>query len=701
MCTNRMCVLAVLSLFLVLSLLSCQSQPRVSFESLLLELADRDQLAQYPQPFYITRQFSSYDRASKSPEEGWFANWDRSMFIREEENRGRREYVMMDTEGPGAVVRFWMTFSGENSGEGTLRIYFNRSEEPSIEGTAFNILSRGQLTERPLSCPVSPETEFERRGHNLYMPLPYAEHIKITYETDNIVDWGAKSGGEAVYYNINYRAYEDGTIVETFTQELLEENAPILDEINQRLLERDYDSYINSLKADELFLKGAIESGGEKVQEISGSKAIREFQLQLEAEDINQALRSTILEIEFDGNRTVWCPVGDFFGTGYQMRYVNTWYTRVDEDGMMRSVWVMPFEKEAVIRIHNLDDQPVTIKQGKIMVSDWKWNRRSMHFGAAWQQYTDVYTGESKTMEGGGNPFDLNYCHLKGEGVVMGNVLTLFNTAYAWWGEGDEKIFIDGEDFPSHFGTGTEDFYGYAWCRPEIFNEPLIAQTDGSGNFWPGYTVNIRYRGLDAMPFTSEIRFDMEMWHWASTRMNYAPATFFYVKPGAEIQPEPDIDGAMEKVALKREDIISPWTKDGHIEGEHLMEIERSSGNISYPWDDEPGWSENQHLLWKEAKAGDTLLLGFKSAKSGPADASARLTTGPDYGVVDISINDSGPVRCNGYDSMQVGTKEVSLERCNLKEGINTIKVKIIFFAPENEKGIFGLDEITFNSSHS
>lgn len=32
-----------------------------------------------------------------------------------------------------------------------------------------------------------------------------------------------------------------------------------------------------------------------------------------------------------------------------------------------------------------------------------------------------------------------------------------------WWGEGDEKFFVDGEKFPSSFGTGSEDYIGYAW----------------------------------------------------------------------------------------------------------------------------------------------------------------------------------------------------------------------------------------------
>ena len=76
--------------------------------------------------------------------------------------------------------------------------------------------------------------------------------------------------------------------------------------------------------------------------------------------------------------------------------------------------------------------------------------------------------------------------------MYVGDCLTLFNTVYAWRGEGDEKIYVDGESFPSHFGTGTEDYYGYAWCRPERFTgHPFIAQPDGSGNFDPGDILTI------------------------------------------------------------------------------------------------------------------------------------------------------------------------------------------------------------------
>lgn len=689
--------LLILFLTLIIVITSCKCDKPISFESLLLEMVDREQLSYYPDPFYITKQFSSHDRESVATDKpGWFANWDRSMFIREEENQDRKEYVMMDAEGPGAIVRFWMTFGGEGAGKGILRIYFDHKKEPTIEGVAIDVLSGGQLIDGPLACSVSQDTEYEKRGHNFYLPLPYAAHVKVTYESNHIIDQGGKTGGESVYYNINYRTYNEHTSVETFTMEILEKSRATLDRVTEMLKKREPESCKDKVATTEIIIGGTIEPGEKMEQKISGSKALREILLQLDADDLNQALRSTIMEIEFDGNRTVWCPVGDFFGTGYQIRKVDTWYTHVSEEGLMCSKWIMPFKNEAVFIIHNLGEQPVKIIEGKLTVSDWNWNRMSMHFGATWSQYTELYTGERKTMNGGGNPFDLNYTHLKGEGVIVGDGLTLFNTSYVWWGEGDEKIFIDGEDFPSHFGTGTEDYYGYAWCRSEVFNEPFIAQPDGSGNFWPGYTVNLRYRSLDALPFKSEIQFDMEMWHWVSTWINFAPTTFFYLKPGGKILLNPDIDGAQEKVALKRQDIISPWIEGNAIEGMNLIEISTQGGRISRQWS-QYGWSSGHHLWWGEADPGDELHLGFKSKEAGEKSIVAGLTIAPSYGVVEISINDSPPFRLDAYNADGVEVKEVNMGKYILKEGLNDIKIKLVATGPGQEKGMFRLDRLSFN----
>jgi Protein of unknown function (DUF2961). len=85
----------------------------------------------------------------------------------------------------------------------------------------------------------------------------------------------------------------------------------------------------------------------------------------IEAQNQEQALRSTIISIKFDNHETVNCPIGDFFGTGYQVRPLNTWYTHVDAEGFMSCVWVMPFKNSCILNIKNDGEQLVKIKIGR------------------------------------------------------------------------------------------------------------------------------------------------------------------------------------------------------------------------------------------------------------------------------------------------------------------------------------------------
>ena len=80
------------------------SAQTVSTSSLLDEMLDRNAVTQVPN--YVCRQASSYDRAAKSPDENWFANADASQFIRVEQNGDREESVLMEAQGPGAIVRW-------------------------------------------------------------------------------------------------------------------------------------------------------------------------------------------------------------------------------------------------------------------------------------------------------------------------------------------------------------------------------------------------------------------------------------------------------------------------------------------------------------------------------------------------------------------------------------------------------------------
>jgi len=586
---------------------------------------------------------------------------------------------MLDADGPGAIVRFWMTFGNEDAYTGTIRFYIDGNEIPEIEGPVLDIISGGKLVGEPLSSSVSPETNYYQRGHNLYLPIPYGEHLKITYECPAL---NPERHSPSVYYNINYRTYAEGSSVKSFTLSELEEIKSDL-ELVQSKLQESGDSRIQTSSLRLHSQNGELLPGETRNLTISGSNAIHKIELHIEAENLPQALRSTVLEVIFDGERTIWSPVGDFFGTGYQIRPYKTWYTEVDENGTLSCYWIMPFKKSAIVNLINYGDQTVNILKHEVFTDKYSWKRNSMHFGAIWKELREVETGGSSRVNGDDGHVDVNYVTLNGKGVYMGSGLTIFNTADAWWGEGDEKIWVDGESFPSFIGTGTEDYFGYAWCRPEKFSHFLIAQPDGAGNFHPGMSVNLRFHILDGIPFKSSIQFDLELWHWAKTIINYAPMSYWYMKPGGTCNIEPNTDAVKKPVSLKKSDMIKPKLVEGGIlEGEDLRVIDVSNGNYQYQAINEWEWSNGAQLWWIADSDNATLRADFIMPEAGKYKVKMIYTKAIDYGNFKIAINDKFSSRTFvGYHD-QTG-KDVITDSSNigiftLTEGINTITLKTV-----------------------
>ena len=660
----------------------------ITMGTLLDEMVDRSRLARLPEPSYTCKQSSSYDRGATSPKkkESWFANMDRSHFIRMEEREGRKEYVLMDADGPGAVVRFWATWHGPGGGEfsnGMLHVYLDGADKPVIEKHIADVIDKGALTTGPLSESVSPLTPYRWRGHNLYLPIPYAKHCKITYSADVLIDVGGRMG-EALYYQINYRTYDKDVKVEPFTMASLEKYRSAIDRVQKKLLNPEPAEGKNakSEKAD-----GTLDPGDSHDTEIDGPAAITELSLAIEADDIDQALRSTIIEMTCDGERTVWAPVGDFFGLGHKMAPCKTWYTQVTEDGKMSCFWVMPFAESCKITLHNLGNQPVTVREGEAKYNDWKWDDRSMHFHSTWHQYSDVKTQTNKGAEAGA--FDANYVNVEGRGVYVGDTLTIFNGHPSWWGEGDEKVYVDGEDFPSHFGTGTEDYYGYAWSNPNVFSSPFHAQPYGKGANKIDMAANSRYRALDAIPFEKSLHFDMEIWHSHETVIDFAPTTYFYARPGAKVNIEPDPDDAKLPVKHGQTTAHVP----GAIEGESLKVVEKTGGETEIQEVSDWNWSGGGQLWWMDGKPGDKLTLEFNAPQEGKFKVVAELTKASDYAIVAASVN--GKKSKEKIDRYFASVKHdpVELGTFELKKGANQLEVEIV---GANEKAIkrhmFGLD---------
>ncbi len=98
-----------------------------------------------------------------------------------------------------------------------------------------------------------------------------------------------------------------------------------------------------------------------------------------------------------------------------------------------------------------------------------------------------------------------------------------------WWGEGDEIIWLDREDEPAWRGTGTEDYFGFAWCSDKTFQHPLRGQTRAEGSRSRRRVAAMhRYHLLDRLPFQRRARFELEAWGLGEGYMDYDTAVLGY-----------------------------------------------------------------------------------------------------------------------------------------------------------------------------
>lgn len=689
-------------LFLIGIFLSVNLNAVITTASLLREMVDRESMVCYPAVDYKLKQYSSYDRASKSPElPGWFGNDDRNMFIRTEYNNGRREYVMFESNKPGAIVRFWATVL-EYKGNATLRFYIDGNTQPVLQGELISLIGNGGVVGSPLSASVAPTTTLLQRGQNLYLPIPYSSSCKITLESPHMV-LTTPSSGECVYYAINYREYDKSTHIESFKMsDVTHAYKALTDSVNNVLKLNQWRMPIESeLIADETI---RIEPNSFYVKELSGSAAIHRLSLKLNAKDINKSLRSTLIRIEFDNKETVVAPVGDFFGTGYKLSPFSSWYGNVLPDGTMTAYWIMPFSQSCRISFFNHSDQNVTIQNFNIVKKKRDWDSlNDLYFAAYWFEEYQMETMRQVDASGRKDFFDLNYLNVTGKGKLVGTGLTLFNPADSWWGEGDEKIYVDDESFPSNFGTGTEDYFGYAWCLPAVFIHPFIAQPDGSGNLTAGYSVNFRHRVLDAIPFKQCLKFDMEIMHWSHTKMNYAPITYYYI----DANSIPSVNNvvaeqAKRKVALNRTDILSNELNGyGEIEFENMPSV-KNGGDEVLQYIFNLGWSNDTQSWFLGNAVGSSVEYAFHVPVNGSYPISINITKAADYAIYDVFLNGTLVKTIDAYSTF-LTTEMVNLGNHAIINGENKLKIIIKGKNPNAIGGIFmtGLDKLKINDISS
>lgn len=639
----------------------------IDVRSLLLEMTDFENLSRLPDPFFKQAASTSYSRESHKGGADWFHNMDRGGYVHTETAGNRKEHVLLDAAGPGAVSRFW---TANPTIVNLTRFYFDGEENPRI-AVPFNTLFNGE------TAPFGPVFSYiSGTGGNLYYPLPYGDSLKITIEE------GEKP--LSLYYEIGYRTYPPETAVQTFDPAAAETWADTQAGVAQALSKPEPAAMPEGA---ERISREAVVAPGEtfSLPALTGEKAV--YQLSAQIKDLHEsmdwenphrahnAFRFLILEIGFDGEKSILVPLGDFFGSAPGVNpYENLFFT-VEENGRMTSRLMMPFGRSMELHLHNAGSIPYTAALD-LHVAPLSFGRRGAHLRAQWG------TLKRETWP----PFDVNFLNTTGEGKVVGSVYMIANDGLIWWGEGDQKIWVDGEPFPSTFGTGTEDDYGYAYGYNGTFIRPYHAQTRVDGPASGGHISLNRWYVLDALPFHSSIRFDQEMWHWMPCRPTWTYVVYWYAKPGTP-GPQAIDRSTLDPVNLGiRAHMLDP------LEGE-LLDFKATGGTAGK--ERLANCSRAEHLVWRDSKPGDRLDVHFTAPEAGRYFVKLNLCQSPEYGRQKLSINGTAAEGEIDSYSAELFWLHPQLGIFDLKRGDNVLSVKTLEPNPAARPGnLFGLDYI-------
>lgn len=207
--------------------------------------------------------------------------------------------------------------------------------------------------------------------------------------------------------------------------------------------------------------------------------------------------RNQILRIYWDGEKepSVEVPLGDFFCSGWgKSRQISSLAVCVNPKNGFNSYWIMPFRKGYKITVENLSHQDVTLFY-QIDYALGEVEKDAAYFHAQFRRSNPHPYKEDFVMVD----------EIKGHGHYVGTYMSWGTNNSGWWGEGEIKIFIDGDEkFPTICGTGTEDYFCGAYCF-----------VDEEGENYQDYTTP--YAGFYALTpdklWNSQMRFGMYRWH--------------------------------------------------------------------------------------------------------------------------------------------------------------------------------------------
>ncbi|MBU5365504.1 glycoside hydrolase family 172 protein [Enterococcus devriesei] len=265
--------------------------------------------------------------------------------------------------------------------------------------------------------------------------------------------------------------------------------------------------------------------------------------------------RKIIIRMYWDGEESpsVEVPIGDFFGMGHGItkNYSSAPFQMGPESGQaLNCVLPMPFKAGARFEIESQAAEPIKFYYYIDYESYTAEPETALRFHATWHRELTKGINSDEVSnayyEFGGKNTDgkNNYVLLEaeGRGHYIGCNMNIHNLRYTnewnWYGEGDDMIFIDGEEWPPTLhGTGMEDYFNTAWCPTEEYQSPYFGLLLGGDPNWAGKISTYRYHIEDPIMFDKSIKVTIEHGHNNHRSDDYSSTAYWYqTEPHKEFQ---------------------------------------------------------------------------------------------------------------------------------------------------------------------
>jgi hypothetical protein len=245
---------------------------------------------------------------------------------------------------------------------------------------------------------------------------------------------------------------------------------------------------------------------------------------------------------------SVEAPISAFFGCAYDENFkdrdgnyivLNSAKILTAPGRGFNSYWEMPFAKHCRITMENRSKKEETLFY---MISGWYGEipQDAGYFHAAYRQEHPVTKGRAYTIIDG----------IEGRGCFAGVTLaTGMNGNNTCWVEGEAKMYIDDDQYPSMNYTGTEDYFcgSYGFGNDIILNRyqtfsgmytGLFAIMGDNREFYNGQQRFLLYRFHEKDPvyFSKNFKMTIDNLGWTGPRYDdYTSVAYWYLEKPSKL----------------------------------------------------------------------------------------------------------------------------------------------------------------------